>query len=535
MTEDRKTLKAKDLAALDDSDFAYVDSDGDRHLPIHDEAHVRAALARFGQTQFDSADEKTAAAKKIVAKAKTFGIEVDPTSDVGKAAGLKQTNAAEPETEERAPCPTCKGSGKIMAGNRKCPDCQGSGVQQNAAVFEQVELADLEAARDELNSVIRHRRTKKPRHRSRPLAPEYRRSTGLEVRQYAVSGLEVREAAGTGQIEVTGSPIVYGTPYTVLDMLGEFEETMHHGVCSSVLADQADVRFLFNHDGLPLARTTSGTLRLTDTATSLQFKAVLDSRQQLANDLAVAIERGDVSQMSCGFVVADDEWSPDWAQRDVYRFADLLDVSAVTYPASPTTSIEVANRMMLEVPVESRTRLRKFWAVASELRAGAVISAENAEHVKKIAKAAKALADAGSFDLDDDDEPQADAGPDGTQGGSAGNAPGMGSQDGTGSREAEIDAETRAEPTEQDDTVAQKLQAVKAAIADALAAQEKDPDQGSDPDDAAVCAHLSALDKLADQAIEAQAKDGAPDEPPAKRSAALKLELDLMAMRRRVA
>ena len=34
--------------------FAYVDSDGGEHLPINDESHVRNAIARFNQTDFES-------------------------------------------------------------------------------------------------------------------------------------------------------------------------------------------------------------------------------------------------------------------------------------------------------------------------------------------------------------------------------------------------------------------------------------------------------------------------------------------------
>lgn len=84
--ETRAELSADDRNAMDDSDFAYVDKDGDRHLPIHDEPHVRAAIARFGATQFDSDDEKKAAAKKIAAAADKHGVQLDQKSDVSQAA-----------------------------------------------------------------------------------------------------------------------------------------------------------------------------------------------------------------------------------------------------------------------------------------------------------------------------------------------------------------------------------------------------------------------------------------------------------------
>lgn len=51
-------LDAKEREELKDSDFAYVDKSGDRHLPINDESHVRNAMARWNQTDFDSKTAK---------------------------------------------------------------------------------------------------------------------------------------------------------------------------------------------------------------------------------------------------------------------------------------------------------------------------------------------------------------------------------------------------------------------------------------------------------------------------------------------
>lgn len=72
-------------------DFAYVDKDGEGHLPIHDESHVRNAVARWNQTDFDSAaeKEKEKARKKIVAAAKKHDIEVGDDSNVAKSGRRK--------------------------------------------------------------------------------------------------------------------------------------------------------------------------------------------------------------------------------------------------------------------------------------------------------------------------------------------------------------------------------------------------------------------------------------------------------------
>ena len=63
-------------AGMSRSSFAYVDSGGGKHLPIHDAAHVRNALARFNQTHFESDGAKKRAYRKILAAARRFGVDV---------------------------------------------------------------------------------------------------------------------------------------------------------------------------------------------------------------------------------------------------------------------------------------------------------------------------------------------------------------------------------------------------------------------------------------------------------------------------
>jgi hypothetical protein len=82
-------LETKDRERLKDSQFAYIDKEGERHLPVNDKSHARNAMARFNQTDFDSTSEKRAAAKKIVGAARKKGIDVDPDAKVAKAAKRK--------------------------------------------------------------------------------------------------------------------------------------------------------------------------------------------------------------------------------------------------------------------------------------------------------------------------------------------------------------------------------------------------------------------------------------------------------------
>lgn len=84
----RAVLDAAARESLDASDFAYIDSEGGRHLPMNDAAHARNALARFDQTTFESDAAKQKARRKLVARAKELGIEVSPEMMGGKVADL---------------------------------------------------------------------------------------------------------------------------------------------------------------------------------------------------------------------------------------------------------------------------------------------------------------------------------------------------------------------------------------------------------------------------------------------------------------
>ena len=67
-------LKPTKRARLPDRAFAYIDARGRRRLPIHDKAHVRNALARFNQVDFDNDAARERARKRLLNAAKKYGI-----------------------------------------------------------------------------------------------------------------------------------------------------------------------------------------------------------------------------------------------------------------------------------------------------------------------------------------------------------------------------------------------------------------------------------------------------------------------------
>lgn len=151
---------------------------------------------------------------------------------------------------------------------------------------------------------------------------------------------EIREAGdGGGAIGFRGHGIVYDRWTAIYDWwFGEYQERIAPGAARDHLED--DVRLLINHDSnLLLARTTNGTLRLSEDATGVVSDADM-APTSYARDLAVLLERGDISQMSFSFIPGDEEWDqrPDgtWL-RTITSFEALYDMSVVTYPAYAET------------------------------------------------------------------------------------------------------------------------------------------------------------------------------------------------------
>ncbi|MES9985633.1 MAG: HK97 family phage prohead protease [Candidatus Thiodiazotropha sp. 6PLUC6] len=145
-----------------------------------------------------------------------------------------------------------------------------------------------------------------------------------------------------GESRITGYAAIFNT---LSENLGGFREQIRSGAFDSVLTN--DVRALFNHDpSLILGRTTAGTLSLDSDGTGLRYR-IEPPDTQAARDLIKSIQRGDVTQSSFAFQVDDDRWEEDddgRLIRTIIAIKRLYDISPVTYPAYPDTT--VASRSM---------------------------------------------------------------------------------------------------------------------------------------------------------------------------------------------
>ena len=208
------------------------------------------------------------------------------------------------------------------------------------------------------------------------LAPETRTVT---------SPIEMREESGVPKL---GG---YAATFNQLYDLGPFREKIDPAAFTRTgiprLGETApagslpDVRLLIDHEGQPLARTKSGTLRLYTDDIGLRVEADLDPTDPDVQRLAPKMRRGDLDQMSFAFRVpaGGDAWSDDYSERTL-REINLQggDVSVVTYPANPATSVSMrALDLVAAKTVFVETMMR-------EARAGKAISADNMSKLQAV-------------------------------------------------------------------------------------------------------------------------------------------------------
>jgi HK97 family phage prohead protease len=148
-----------------------------------------------------------------------------------------------------------------------------------------------------------------------------------------------------------GYAAVFGEPASI----GSFTETIRAGAFRASLVARGDVLALVDHDpSRLLARTASGSLRLSEDARGLRFEIDLPETQ-LGRDVLALAERGDLGGMSFGFHVKDEAW-PARTRREL-RVVDLIEVSVVqAFPAYSQTSVSARAQAIGSAAANARLR-----------------------------------------------------------------------------------------------------------------------------------------------------------------------------------
>ena len=156
---------------------------------------------------------------------------------------------------------------------------------------------------------------------------EKRTNVEKEIRTFEVKDLELRQEGESNK--VVGYASVFNT---LSNDLGNFREIIAPGAFDGRLDD--DVRLMVNHEGLPLARTTNGTMRLSTDDTGLKYEAEI-ANTSTGRDILELLKDGTVNQSSFAFTVEDDSWevSEGINVRTINKVSRLYDTSIVTYPA----------------------------------------------------------------------------------------------------------------------------------------------------------------------------------------------------------
>lgn len=153
--------------------------------------------------------------------------------------------------------------------------------------------------------------------------------------------------------QITGRPIVYSQRTNIGGM---FDEIIDAGALDAT--DLRDVPLLVNHDtsGIPCARSrnnnANSTMQLMADEGGLCIRADLDTEHNAtASALYSACARGDITGMSFAFTVGADRWEDldtDTPTRHITQIDRVFEVSAVTFPAYPQTSIDARDAEALD-------------------------------------------------------------------------------------------------------------------------------------------------------------------------------------------
>lgn len=166
---------------------------------------------------------------------------------------------------------------------------------------------------------------------------EFEKRAGAEA-------IEVRELED-GTVRVSGYAAVFDEEANIGDV---FREVVRPGAFRAAIERGDDVEFLINHGGLPLARSTSGTLKLNEDKRGLRIESDLDGNDPDVRRIVPKMKRGDLSKMSFAFSMdgGTQRWGSSGGEelREIIEVGDLSDVSIVGRPAYDGTSIALRSR-----------------------------------------------------------------------------------------------------------------------------------------------------------------------------------------------
>jgi len=196
------------------------------------------------------------------------------------------------------------------------------------------------------------------------------------------SSHDVQMRADGDSAHFSGYATVYDYWYDVAGgpERGGWREMVAAGAGAATLKRRPDVRLLVNHEGIPLARTSRGTMTLEEETRGLFVDAPsCDLRSPLVQSVNSAMSRKDMDEMSFAFRVNIQEWNGDYTERVIIEY-DLAvkgaDVSIVTYPANDATVAQMRSEAQIEalrLAVSSGLDVRIARHIVDRIRGSAAV------------------------------------------------------------------------------------------------------------------------------------------------------------------
>lgn len=166
-------------------------------------------------------------------------------------------------------------------------------------------------------------------------------SKKMEIRCVALNKIELRQEGDRADSpSIAGQAAIFDA---LSEDLGGFREVVKPGAFTHTLREHPDVRAFFNHDSSRiLGRVKAGTLTVEEDEVGLNFE-IDPPAGPTGQDAVEAIRRGDVDQVSFGFIAINDRLIklPDGQIVRELLDVDLFEISPVVFPAYPQTSAEV--------------------------------------------------------------------------------------------------------------------------------------------------------------------------------------------------
>lgn len=128
-------------------------------------------------------------------------------------------------------------------------------------------------------------------------------------------------------------------PYKLIEIDGvDYNERIEPNAFDK--ADLSDVVYRIDHEGKVYARTSAGTVKLDIDEHGLHQVTDL-SKTAAGREHFEEIKAGNYPQMSFAFTVDEDHFDANTNTRIIDRIAKVFDISAVGFPANPTTELHV--------------------------------------------------------------------------------------------------------------------------------------------------------------------------------------------------